>query len=361
MTLSKKTPRPTFRNPPRRILIIKPSAIGDVVHTLPILNLLRRRWPEAHISWLITPACAGLLDGHPQLDEVIPFDRKLFGRTWKSYTAASKLLNFAARLKEQNFDLVIDLQGLFRSGLLSIATGAHTIIGSTSAREFGWMFCTHLARIDSWEQHAIERYLTVADFMGLGRAPVEFIFPTDHADRAYIEGLLPAGEQFAVLLPATHWETKRWPIERFAALVKPIENRFGLKTVLAGGPDAAALATSIPGALNLAGKTTLRQLVALLERANLVIANDTGPMHIASALGRPLVTLFGPTSPAQTGPYERMESVVQLDIPCSPCFSRRCSHQTCLKQLQVDPVLDLAAAQLKTTCLKVLVQAAVSK
>jgi ADP-heptose:LPS heptosyltransferase len=209
------------------------------------------------------------------------------------------------------------------------------------------MFCTHLARIDTWEQHAIERYLTIAEYLGLGRSPVDFVFATDATDRDYVDTLLPAGERFAVLLPATHRETKRWPIERFAAMVKPIEDRFGLKTILAGGPDAAALASAIPGALNLAGKTTLRQLVALLERADLVIANDTGPMHIASALGRPLVTMFGPTSPLQTGPYGRMESVVRLDMPCSPCFSRQCSHQSCLRQLQVGPVLELAAEQLR--------------
>jgi lipopolysaccharide heptosyltransferase I len=346
MTLSKKTPRPNFDSPPGRILIIKPSAIGDVVHALPILNLLRRRWPASHISWLITPGCAGLLQGHPQLDEVIPFDRKLFGRTWKSYTAASKLLTFSLALRKKNFDLVIDLQGLFRSGLLSIATGAKTIIGSTSAREFGWMFCSNLAPIDSWNQHAIERYLTIAEYMGLGRGPVQFIFATDAADRDHVDSLLPAGERFAVLLPAANWQTKRWPVEHFAELVKPLEARLGLKTVLAGAPDAAAMAPSLPGVLNLAGKTTLRQLVALLEKADLVIGNDTGPMHIAAALGRPLVTMFGPTSPVQTGPYKRMDSVVQLDIPCSPCFSRTCSHQSCLWQLRMEPVLRLAEKQL---------------
>ena len=346
MTLTKKTPRPVFDSPPRRILIVKPSAIGDVVHALPVLNLLRRRWPTSHISWLITPNCAGILEGHPQLDELIPFDRKLFAKSWKSLPVAKQLLAFAVSLRLKNFDLVVDLQGLFRSGLLSIQTGADCRVGSTSDREFGWMFSTHLAPILSKNQHAVDRYLTVADFLGLGRAPVEFIFPTDDTDRQFVRELLPTDEPFAVLLPATHWETKRWPIEHFAALVKPLQDRFGLKTILAGGGDAALLAPSIPGAINLAGKTNLRQLVALLERANLVIANDTGPMHIAAALNRPLVTMYGPTSPIQTGPYERMDTVVKLDIPCSPCFSRTCSHHSCLKNLTIEPVLQLAQEQL---------------
>jgi lipopolysaccharide heptosyltransferase I len=346
MTLTKHTPRPSFATPPRRILIIKPSAIGDVVHALPILNLLRRRWPDSKISWLVTPGCAGLLQGHPQLDEVIAFDRKLFGSTWKSFGAARKLTAFSLSLRGRKFDLVVDLQGLFRSGLLAIQTGAPCRVGSTTAREFGWMFSTHLAP-SRWENHhAVERYLDVAEFLGLGRSPVEFIFPTDDTDRNFVRNLLPDEEPFAVLLPATHWQTKRWPIEHFAALVEPLRKRFGLKTVVTGGPADVSLASAIPGALNLAGKTNLRQLVALLERASLVIANDTGGMHIAAALNRPLVTMFGPTSPTQTGPYNRLDTVVQLDIPCSPCFSRTCSHQSCMRQLMVEPVLQLAATQL---------------
>jgi lipopolysaccharide heptosyltransferase I len=346
MTFTKNTRRPAFNTPPQRILIIKPSSIGDVVHALPILNLVRRRWPKSQISWLITPGCAGLLQGHPQIDELILFDRKLFGNTWKSPSAARELLTFGLALRAREFDLVIDLQGLFRSGLLTIQTGAQYRVGSTSAREFGWMFCTHLAPLDTWNQHAVERNLSVAEFLGLGRAPVEFIFPTDDADRAFAAKLLPDDKPFAVILPATHWQTKRWPIEHFAALVRPLAERFGLATILAGGPDADALHPQLPGVINLAGKTNLRQLTAVLERADLVIANDTGPMHIAAALNRPLVTMFGPTSPIQTGPYQRMDSVVQMDIVCSPCFSRSCSHQSCLKQLGIEPVLQAAAEQL---------------
>ncbi len=346
MTLTKKTPRPGFPNPPARILIIKPSAIGDVVHTLPILGLLRRCWPEAHISWLLTPGCAGLLQGHPQLDEVLLFDRKLFGTSWKSLSAARKLAAFSLDLRARRFDLVIDLQGLFRSGFLTVQTGAPCRVGSTSAREFGWTFCTHLAPTSVINQHAVDRYLLMAEFLGLGRSPVEFTFPTDAGDRDFVANLLGDTKPFVVLLPATHWQTKRWPIEHFAGLIKPLQERFGLKAVLAGGADAAAIASGLPDAINLAGKTNLRQLVALLEQAALVIANDTGPMHIAAALGRPLVTMFGPTSPHQTGPYERLDTVVQLDIPCSPCFSRSCSHQSCLKQLTIEPVLQLAAEQL---------------
>ncbi len=156
---------------------------------------------------------------------------------------------------------------------------------------------------------------------------------------------MPPGP-YAVLMPGANWATKQWPVERFAALVKPIRHRFGFESVVAGGPDVAQQAAAIPEAVNLAGKTNLRQLVALLEKAGLVVANDSGPMHIAAALGRPLVTPYGPTNPVRTGPYGRDDSVVRLDIPCSPCYSRRCSHLSCLNWLTIDPALELAADQI---------------
>src|SRR5215212_1571013 len=113
-----------FHSPPRRILLIKPSAIGDVVHTLPILALLRKRWPQAHIAWLLTPGCAGLLEGHPMLDEVLVFDRRAFGRGWRDAASALGLVGFLRDLRKRHFDLVIDLQGLLRSGLLAWQTRA---------------------------------------------------------------------------------------------------------------------------------------------------------------------------------------------------------------------------------------------
>jgi lipopolysaccharide heptosyltransferase II len=197
------------------------------------------------------------------------------------------------------------------------------------------------------EQHAIERYLCVTDALGCGREPVEFIFPPrDDADRQHVDSLIPPGRKFAVLMPGANWETKRWPLERFAALVAPLRERFGLESVVCGGPEVAEMASQIPGASDLSGRTTLRQMVEILERADLVVANDTGPMHIAAALGRPLVTPYGPTNPVRTGPYRREASVIRIDLPCSPCYSRRCSHQSCLQWLRIEPVLELAAEQL---------------
>lgn len=336
----------SFPSPPRRILIIKPSAIGDVIHALPVLNLLRRRWPAARISWLATPPCTELLEGHPQLNEVIAFPRRQFGQGWRNPKIAAALFHFMRDLRRRKFDWVIDLQGLFRSGWLAMQTQAPLRIGFANARELAWIFYTHRVAIRSPDIHAVDRYIKLASALGCDHSPVEFPIPIDEADRQYIGNLLPKGKRFAVLLPGTNWATKRWPVEHFAAIVQPLRERFGLNTIIAGGPDAAELATLIPDSLNLVGKTNLRQLAALLEKADLVIANDSGPMHLAAALARPLVALYGPTNPLRTGPYARPNSVIRLDIPCSPCYSRHCSHQSCLRWLGIEPVLALAEKQM---------------
>lgn len=332
---------------PQRILIVKPSALGDVVHALPILNLLRLRWPKAHIAWLVMPAFAGLLEGHPQLDRVIPFERRQLAKAWKDPGRLGELFRLTRDLREARFDLVIDLQGLLRSGWLTSRTRAPVRVGFANAREGAPLFYTHRVPVRSKEVHAIERYLSVAEALGCGRQPVRFIFPTDDTDRAAVAEMLGGIDRYAVLLPGTNWATKRWPVEHFAETARKVRERMGLGIVVAGGADVTGLAARIPFDANLAAGTSIRQLVALLERAELVIANDSGPMHIAAALGRPLVTLFGPTNPIRTGPYNRPDTVARVDIPCSPCYSRRCSHTSCMRWLTPESVLSIAGVQLR--------------
>lgn len=337
-------PPPPLQHP-ARVLIVKPSAIGDVVHALPILNLLKKHWPQAKFDWLVTPACAGILDGHPQLNEVIRFDRKRFGAKWHNPAVLRSLLQFAHDLRARNYDVAIDLQGLFRSGWLTFQSGAPIRIGMSDAREMATLFYTRRVNVPRGERHAIDRYLAVAEAVGAGRAPIEFIFADTEADRAFIAQRTPP--RYALLFPGTNWPTKRWPVERYAALAKQLHERHNLPSIVGGGPDEAALGAQIPGAINLAGQTTLNQLVALIRRAELVVSNDSGPMHIAAALGKPLVAPFGPTNPRRTGPYRRPLSVIRMEIACSPCYSRTCWHQSCLQQLPVEPVLELAEREMR--------------
>lgn len=327
------------------ILLIKPSSLGDVVHTLPVLNLLRKRFPQAKITWLLSRACAGLLEGHPQLDEILLFDRKKLGLWWKNPLA---LWEFDRELRSKKFDLVVDLQGLFRSGWMAFRTGAKTRIGFASARELAWLFYTDRVQLETLEQHAVDRYIAVADALGCGKIPVQFNFHTTPEDDAAVNDLLAPlnGAKFAVLMPGANWETKRWPVEYFITLARELE-KWGLKTVVSGGADVESAAKTIQPSLNVANKTSLKQLVVLLSKARLVVANDSGPMHIAAALGAPLITLFGPTNPIRTGPYGRPECVVRHPVDCWPCYSRKCSHLSCLRKLAPDQVLQSAKKALE--------------
>jgi lipopolysaccharide heptosyltransferase I len=333
-------------HPPLRILIIKPSAIGDVVHALPVLASLRKKFSRAHIAWLVTPQCAGLLERHPLLDEVILFDRRKLGAAWWKPEGVAGLWQLMRDLRSRRFDLVLELQGLFRSGWLARVTGAPVRVGLRSAREFAGIFYTDRIHDSRFEQHAVDRYRAMAADLGCDVSQPEFPFAVDEADRRWVDERISPATRYAVLIPGSNWVTKRWPIENFAAIVAPLRERFGLESVVAGGAGDKSLAMAIRGALDLTGETSLRQSVALLERADLVIANDSGPMHIAAALDRPLVALYGPTDPNLTGPYGREDSVVRIDIPCSPCLSRKCSHQSCLRWLTIEQVLARAEQQL---------------
>jgi lipopolysaccharide heptosyltransferase I len=337
---------PTLSSPPARVLIVKPSAIGDVVHALPVLKLLKDHWPAAKFSWLVTPACAGILDGHPLLHEVIRFDRKKYGSSWRRPKVLRSLLQFALDLRSRRFDIAIDLQGLFRSGWLTFESGAPVRIGLSDAREMATLFYTRRISVPRGEQvHAIDRYLRVPQALGAKSGPVEFLFADSVGDHAFVAERTP--ERYALMFPGTNWPTKRWPVAKFAELAQRLRERFNLPTVVGGGPNERELAAQIPGTINLAGQTTLNQLVALIRRADVVVSNDSGPMHIAAALNKPLVAPFGPTNPFRTGPYRRLDSVIKLDIVCSPCYSRTCSHQSCLQNLEVGPVLEVAAAQMR--------------
>jgi heptosyltransferase-1 len=341
-----QTPTVTSHAPPRRVLIIKPSAIGDVVHALPVLPRLRKLWPKANVSWLITPACAALVEKHPMVDEVILFQRKRWGTGWYSPPALRDLAGFVRDLRRREFDLVIDLQGLLRSAWVALASGAPRRIGFSNAREFAPLFYTELVDC-SWEnEHAVERYLKIASALGCGDGPAEFRFAVDDRDRRYIDKLIPPGTAYAVLMPGANWETKRWPTVKYAALVKPLKERFGLETVVAGSSADLEVGRQIPAKFDLIAKTNLRQIVALLERARLVIGNDTGPMHMAAGMEIPLVSPYGPTDPKRTGPFGRENSVVRIDLPCSPCYSRTCSHRSCMEWLEIEPILAAAGAQL---------------
>lgn len=336
-----------------RILIVKPSSLGDLIHTLPVLHGLRARYPDARISWLVADSFAPLIANHPKLDDVIRFDRKLYALVGRELKPSVAFLDFVRSLRGENFDLTIDVQGLFRSGFLTLATGAPVRIGYTSAREMASMFYTHRVSDDEPDMHAADRYYLLSRTLGFADVAMEFNLAVTADERRAAARLLSsaglgADEPFVAVLPGARWETKRWAAARFAAMIDRVQVDHGIRSVLLSGSDEQELCGAIAGGavsppVNLAGETGLRDMVAVLERAAVVVAHDSAPMHMAAAMGRPLVAILGPTNPLRTGPHGLRSSVLQADLPCVPCYLKRldeCAyHHQCMVSIEVTDVV----------------------
>ena len=303
----------------KNILIIKPSSLGDIVLALPALTALRKSFPDAKISWLIRPEFAPILENHPHLTEIIPFDRKFLGKAWYHPGAFWSLLSLIKRLRQAEFDAVIDFQGLFRTASLARLSGCKKRFGIANAREFAPLFYTHKITQTKDCIHLVDYYLKIIKAAGASELDVQFVLPQHPEAADSVSRLLDnhdiAPDNYVVFIPGSAHKDKQWPVERFAELAGKISSQFGLPVVATGTPGEAALIenlkdlSNVPVA-NIAGKTTLSQLVVLLKNAKLVVSNDTGPGHIAAALSTPLVLMFSWSNPARIAPYKRIECLV---------------------------------------------------
>lgn len=337
----------------QRILIIKPSSLGDVIHALPVLHGLRARFPSAVIDWLIATPFAPLVDSHPDLNETIPFDRRRYGRIGWSPSATWEFMRFTKRLRKRRYDLTVDLQGLFRSGYLSWASRAPVRIGFRSAREGAWLFYTHRVDVPDPDAHAVDKNYLVGRQLGFNETPIEFRLYLSQQVRDQVASLLAenglgSSRLPVVIAPGARWETKRWPPSRFAETIDRLVSIDGVSCAVVGGPDEVDLCRQIVSLcktrpVDLSGRTTLPQLAALIERAGVVLCHDSAAAHLAVALNRPVVCITGPTSPSRTGPYGRLDDVIRLDLDCSPCYLRRlerCMHgHRCMQDLAVSDVV----------------------
>ena len=333
---------------PRRICLIKPSALGDVVQTLPLLNVLKQRFPDAEISWVINRELRDLVDGHPALFESIPFERR---GGWKAWVSLLKVL------RQRRFDLVIDLQGLLRTGVMTAATGAAVRIGLQTARE-GSRYTLNYAVPDTVREMAAHaRYWRLAEFLGLGDSPKETFIATSEADRSWAAAQLNRLPRpiFAVH-PGARWETKRWPVAKFAELMTRAHQSVSGSVLILGSkaerPDADLLeqdltkrsgSAELSWVVNLAGQSTLKQLTALLSGVDFAISNDSGPMHLAAGLGVPTLGLFTCTSALRSGPPGDQHEMVSTTVSCAGSYYKTCPHRgdghlACLNELDVERV-----------------------
>ncbi len=363
---------------PRRILLIRPSALGDVCRSVPVLVSLRRAYPEAVIDWLVQVTFADAVRHHPALDGVVTFPRGELGKTSKRGNLLPSLRWMTEHLRPSKseggkYDLVIDAQGLFRSGLFARWTGARRRVGYKNAAEGGGVFYTDRFGIDR-SRHAVDRMLALIAAAGVepvadmrlytdpaeaawvdsqpwarggdsrggdsGRAPSASeglaVRPTQGSHAAHARGSRreqkpvarapgsaePRGRGYAVLAPTSRWASKQWPAERFAELGRRLLGAGAGRVVIVGGPGEREQvrplldwASGEPRAVDLIGETTVARLMAVVSRASLVVANDSAALHMAVGFDRALVALFGPTRVERVGPYRRDSDVIQHARP----------------------------------------------
>jgi lipopolysaccharide heptosyltransferase I len=339
-----------------KILILKPSSLGDVVQALPVLRLLKRHLPASRIYWWLDSTLVPLLEGDPDLAGVIPFER----RRWAAPRQLKELWRSVRRARAQSFDWVIDLQCLARSGALAWLANGRLLVGLDEPREGARGFYDVAVPRRSYFTHAVDWYLSVLPVLGV---PVHNDFtwlPARPGVAAAVRNKWPInGARWIVLLPGARWPDKRWPAGHFAALVRQLagehpELRFA---VLGNNEDhqiGANIAQAAPGrCLDLTGQTSLPELVEWVRLSALVVTNDTGPMHVAAALGGPVVALFGPTEPRRTGPYGQIAHVLQTGLECVPCMKSTCAYVRpfeCLRAITPDRVAAEVRRRLFAAC-----------
>jgi lipopolysaccharide heptosyltransferase I len=341
-----------------KILILKPSSLGDVIHALPVLRLLKSHLPESRIYWWLDSNLKSLLEQDRDLAGVIPFDRSF----WAAPRRWPRMFSSLRDLRAMRFDWAIDLQGLARSGIVAWLARAKLTIGLDNPREGhregARAFYDVTPPPAAPGTHAVDRYLAVLPLLNV---PVHWNFdwlPKRPDIAAQIEQKWnPGPGPWIVLAPGARWDDKRWPARNFAELTGLMRGLGALKIVILGSADERPLGEAIAAqnpdcCLNLAGQTSLWEMIEWVRRGRLVIGNDSGPMHVAAALGRPLIALFGPTDPRNTGPYRKFNSVLQVNnLPCVPCQKSRCRHavpMACLINIPVSAVFAKVREELES-------------
>jgi len=307
----------------QRILIVRPSALGDVCRTVPVLATLRQALPHAEIDWLVQDSFIEAIEAHPALTAAVPFPRGHFAKWWRSPGTSLEIIRWVLEIRRSRYDTVYDLQGLSRSGAITRFTGAGRRVGFRDARELGWLGY-NVRHPAPRSRHIVDQMLELMEREGFQPLrDMRLYSPARAAAWWNVErarhGLSESGS-YAVLAPTSRWKSKRWPIDRWAALVDPLLARGFDRVVIIGGPDERAQVGPLvdrphPHVITVVGGTSVGQTMAIIEQAGLVIANDSAPLHMAVGFDRPLLGLFGPTDPAFVGPYQREQAILRVHDP----------------------------------------------
>jgi heptosyltransferase I len=329
------------------ILIVKLSAIGDVIHTLPSLSALRRLYPKAHITWVVEEVAADLIKNHPCLDAVLISRRKSWGKDFRNgqiRKPLQEMKSFIKNLRQRHYDLVIDFHGLFKSSMIVFLSGGKRKLGYDSLQELSGLFLNEKISEDI-NKNAVDRYLDFPRYLGSAIDRAQFILPSNKEAEEKVQNLLHKynleDKKFIAVSPFALWETKLWSNEKFAHLADLINNKLQMKVVFTGSEkELIEKITSLMtvDSINLGGQTSLLELACLYKKAQMVISTDSGPMHLAAAVETPVIALFGPTDPVRTGPYGAGHTIIRAELSCSPCFLKKCSTKKCMEDISPQQV-----------------------
>jgi heptosyltransferase I len=334
---------PQIAPPPRRVLIVLLGAIGDVVRALPLLGRIRHAWPDVHIAWAVEPKSRAVLEHHPWLDEIIEYNRAHAPWTFPS---------FLQRIRRGHFDLVIDLQRHLKSGLTSRISGARDRFGfaASNTKEFNYLFSNHQIAPQPNMRLKLTQYQAFGDALGLAPSPIEFGLAATDDERARArEMLLDVPRPIVAVILGSSWPSRIYFPESTAAVIGRLARRDGdspaLFPLLLGGPDETKLADEVmrhldgAAALNLAGRTSLRDLIAIFPECAAAFGPDSGPMHIAAAVGCPVVSLWGATAAERSAPWGFADFAISGAIPCHPCYLRQCPiGRECMRRISPEEV-----------------------
>ncbi|MDR1082180.1 MAG: glycosyltransferase family 9 protein [Deltaproteobacteria bacterium] len=335
----------------RGILVVKTSALGDVIHSLPSLYALRSLFPEARIAWAVEPRFSDLLPGPPWIDDLVLF-RKAEMRASGLIGKFRALADMRRAMRPMEFDLALDLQGLMKSTLVALLSGAARRLGYCEMREGSRLF-TRPVTGPNRSGHVIQRYLDVVRSLGPVPDEVRFPLPDCSPEREVMRSrLLEAGAAgpLALLFPGAGWRSKLWPAAFYARLAGDLQS-WGMTVALGGGPGDGPLAREIISLAgtpagraipDLTGATDIRGLMGLTSLASVCAGADTGPLHLAAAQGTPTVSLFGPSSGERAGTWGPAARYVAAGVPCSPCFKRDCPRKDnfCMESIGPPAVLE---------------------
>ncbi|MBM9537969.1 glycosyltransferase family 9 protein [Desulfobulbus alkaliphilus] len=349
----------------KRILIIKQSSLGDIVHTLPVAHALKRCYPSCAIGWIVQEGYASLLAGDPAVDVIHPVripSTSDPNASWLDYVRAltamvRQLRQLRAFFRKAPYDLVLDLHASFRSGLFALMNPGGQRIGFADAKELNTLFQHQLLPRSTTSVHAVDGNLLFADFLGCEAHAEDFHLRTSRADEEQADRFLrnagiEATVPLAYMNPLARWESKCWFASRWSALCDRLMDT-GIQPILAGGPSDQPYLDEIAArmvrpAVIAAGRLDLNASVALMKKAAVYVGVDTGPLHMAAMVGTPVVALFGPTHPERVGPYRVQSTVVRDEgLDCLCCRKRTCAHMRCMENISVATVQQAILATIR--------------